>query len=441
MTQFDRWALYSVLFVMVCAMCFVSWYVYTSTKDRLSHSMLQRVSNLAITLDLQTINSLRGFSTDTTTPEYKLLKKKLQTLSKANPDVEFIYLMTKRDGKIFFVADSEEEGSPDESPAGQEYTEAAPSVYDAFSSQTPTLTGTETDRWGTSVTAFAPLYDEEGKLVWVVGMDMSAERYVNDPIIFALIPAGVFFMVCLLMLGAIMVHNKELKLMTVRNQFVSLASHELRSPITGIRWSSESLMQDERVAPADRTIAENINSACTKLLSIINELLDAASLESKTFDRKLLKPVALKGIVTESIEHLKLFAKEKKVTVQATIIEDPCVVLGDSAKLFNVVSNLLSNAIKYSNPNSRIIVTTMRDAHEVYLFVQDFGIGIPADDISKVSRGYYRAPNAIAHTTSGTGLGLYVSNQTIRLYKGELRIHSTVGKGTTITIMIPAAHT
>lgn len=437
--EFNHWSFYALLGSIIFVTCFISWYTYQQTKNNLSDSMRGRVTTLATALDPQMISNLHGFAGDADLSTYGNLKNKLITLHQINPDIRFIYLMSLRDGVVYFVADSEQPGSPDESPPGQAYTEASPSIYKSFATGEISLVGPETDRWGTWVSAYAPIYDTDGSIQWVVGVDTNAKTFIRSPYLFAAIPAAALIFICFALFGVTVIHAKETKIIALRNQFVSLASHELRTPLTGIRWSAEELMSDNALTPPQRSIAENIHSACIKLLAIINELLDAASIDARSFDQHQIAPVMMKEVVLEAIDHLKLFTKEKQITIRTALADDPCIVMGESSKLFNAVTNVLSNTIKYSHTGSEIIVSTQRNDDVVSLSVKDSGIGIASSDIPRVQKGFYRAENAIAHTSTGTGLGLYVTEQTIALHKGTFTIDSVVQKGTTVTITLPAS--
>lgn len=157
---------------------FIMLQIGQRTKDDLRNSLLVRAQNAALFVDPDYIRSMHGNENDLIMPEYLELKSKLIALRKINPDIRFIYIMGYNGANLFFYVDSEEVTSEDYSPPGQEYPEATPEELIGYFSNDSFVVGPEEDRWGTWVSAYAPIIDEKtGSRVGVVGVDLSADDY------------------------------------------------------------------------------------------------------------------------------------------------------------------------------------------------------------------------------------------------------------------------
>ena len=173
--------------VIIVVGALLSLYIH-SLVTRTDLESLGRGSQLiASSIDVSEIESLSGSEEDLENPAYISLKSKLTKLRSVENSVRFIYLTGMRDGEVFFYVDSESPESEDYSPPGQIYDEADQSFFDAFNNKFPNVTGPTTDRWGTWITALAPIIDPETKeVVALVGMDMDASRHQQSDILLKL---------------------------------------------------------------------------------------------------------------------------------------------------------------------------------------------------------------------------------------------------------------
>lgn len=231
------------------------------------------------------------------------------------------------------------------------------------------------------------------------------------------------------------------RLEAVRRDFVANVSHELKTPLTAIRAQLETLLDtpDESVTPDERRrFLERANAQTDRLTTIVQDLLALSRIESERsrFERR---PLDLSGPVNESVRGLEGLAKEKGVSVEVTLPEEPALVLGDREYLRQVVDNLLSNAIMYTAEGGQIRIQVRRDPRHIGLDVSDTGIGIAPEDRERIFERFYRVHKGRSRQLGGTGLGLAIVKHITQAHEGEVLVRSKLGEGTTFSVQLPHA--
>ncbi len=183
----------------------LGWWLVVETDQELRSQILLQARTAAGAINAEALQALNGSENDAASAQYRILKKQLASIREADPKCRFVYLMgQKSDGRVFFFADSEPAGSPDESPPGQIYQEISPEDRDIFRTKTARVTGPASDRWGTWVTALVPLNDPmSGRLTAVLGMDVDARDWNRNVAARAAFPNGVLLLLSLCLLAAI----------------------------------------------------------------------------------------------------------------------------------------------------------------------------------------------------------------------------------------------
>jgi len=234
--------------------------------------------------------------------------------------------------------------------------------------------------------------------------------------------------------------NERLReLDTIKSEFVSVAAHQLRTPLTGIKWTLNALLAEE-VGTLDENQKKFVSDGLAstyRLIELINDLLDTARLEEGKFGFSF-KIQALTPILKQTIKNYKLMAKEKGIqfTLQLPETDLPFLRL-DTEKIGIVLDNLIDNAIKYTIPGGRVTMQVSIDKKYVVIEVGDTGIGIPKAQFHRMFTKFFRAVNAQLAETSGTGLGLYVSYNIVKRHKGTLSFESREGEGSTFILSLP----
>ena len=228
------------------------------------------------------------------------------------------------------------------------------------------------------------------------------------------------------------VHNLD----EARNQFVSNASHELKTPLTTIKILVESMMYEDDMDPElRREFLGDIDREIDRLSSVVGDLLTLVHIDSHKLKLRR-EMMVFADTVRESAARLEPLAKKRGQTIK-TEIADSCEMFADPGKLSQVCYNIIENASKYTPDGGSIRVSLRRMGRDAVLEIADTGVGIPEEDLPHVFDRFYRVDKARSRDTGGTGLGLSIVQQIVRLHAGSVTVTSEVGKGTTFTVQLP----
>jgi two-component system phosphate regulon sensor histidine kinase PhoR len=223
----------------------------------------------------------------------------------------------------------------------------------------------------------------------------------------------------------------------MKSSFVAMASHELRTPLTAIKGFVSTLLMDDTFEMEERReFYQIIDHECDRLTRLINDLLNTARIEAN----ESLRPTYGKVNTQELVEKAVVIQKQASArhNVYAKVEGELPDVIGDEDKLDQILTNLLNNAIKYSPAGGDVIVHAKREGDYVLFGVEDQGIGIPADHLSKVFEKFHRVHNEDNRKIYGTGLGLFLVKHLVdQVHLGEIWVESEVGKGSTFWFKIP----
>ncbi|MFC4062923.1 ATP-binding protein [Planomonospora corallina] len=227
----------------------------------------------------------------------------------------------------------------------------------------------------------------------------------------------------------------------MKDELISVVSHELRNPIGTIRASVGTFLNDPELTDEQRMFAEVIDRKSAHLQRLLDDLLDLARLDSGgiTIDPR---PLPLTPLVLQSVDDHRAAAEAKRLTVTTDAAEDPSVH-ADPVRLRQVLDNLLSNAIKYTPDGGSVAVTVRREepadgrGPEAVVGVADTGIGIPAEQYSKLFSRFFRASTALQSGVKGTGLGLAITKAIVEAHGGAIAASPREGGGTVFAVRLP----
>ena len=225
------------------------------------------------------------------------------------------------------------------------------------------------------------------------------------------------------------------RLDAVRRDFVTNASHELKTPVASIRAAAETIRDaaaDD--PPAVRRFAEQLERESLRLQRIVTDLLDLSRLESGS---DLDERVRLDQVVRDEIDRLKESATEAGLTLESQADGVPSV-RGSARDLALLVRNLVDNAVRYTRPGGRVDVQVTGDDTTVSIRVSDTGLGIPTKDLHRVFERFYRVDRARSRDTGGTGLGLAIVKHVAENHGGSVDVTSELGAGSTFVVTLPA---
>jgi PAS domain S-box-containing protein len=226
----------------------------------------------------------------------------------------------------------------------------------------------------------------------------------------------------------------------MKSDFVSFVTHQLRTPLAGIRWMLELAAEDGSLAEETRSYVRDALAANRRLTDLVNDLLNVSRLESGALT--LARQPTDLGALTRSVtDELAGLVREKQHRL--TIVGDTGGpwVSADPPLLRQVVLNLVSNAIKYTRPAGEVAIRLTRDGTTASWTVRDSGIGIPREAQRRLFEKFYRAENVLTVETEGTGLGLYLVRLIVEQWGGSVTCDSDVGRGSTFTVTFPTPET
>ncbi len=427
--------MFVLIFIGVSGSIFAGLRVNNQARD----SLLKRARTVSYALPSDQIYQLKGDSTDANSLAYANLKKKLADIRQANNDVRFVYLTGKNNGQVFFYVDSESPDSKDYSPPGEIYSEASQAFSKSFDNGAAFVEGPYKDRWGNWLSALAPILDDNGKVIAVVGIDSAAASHYWQIALYAIIPLLMVLLPLSLLIRERRLRNREHYVETMKKSFVSIASHELRSPLNGMLWAIQNMLKKPKnLDSSQQETLRDMYSSTESSLTTINEILDLSIFERGQAKKLQRVPLNLVTLVGDLRTALKLAAQEKNITLHLTKTwPTKAMTFGDPGALKRALVNVVSNAIKYSPDTSQITIDYQNETGKHIISIADAGIGIAKEDIDKVLNGYYRAANAAKVQSYGTGLGLWITRLIIEQHGGKLWIESQLDIGTTVYISLP----
>lgn len=232
--------------------------------------------------------------------------------------------------------------------------------------------------------------------------------------------------------------TREVSLVKSKEEFLTIASHQLRTPITELNWALEEIGKDEKLADETKKLALHAKESAEKLLVLVEDLLNISQMEEGRFGYSFqatdilafLEDPLREGLMQAEHTGLKLYFDRPKEALPSVAIDPP--------KLRMVMMNLLDNAIRYNVPGGQVIVTAKKaDGPYIEVSVKDTGIGIPPDELKNISKKFYRSSNAVKFQTEGSGLGLYIARNIVQAHGGQFKGESELNRGTVFTFTLP----
>lgn len=223
-----------------------------------------------------------------------------------------------------------------------------------------------------------------------------------------------------------------------KDDFMSIASHELKTPLTVLKTNTQLMLRNSRKQGDEKQInmLERMEKQIDKLNALVSELLDFSRIQSGML-KYVEESVDFDALVCETVTAMQTATPTHTLTIYGST---GVTLSGDTARLGQVITNLLSNAIKYSPQAQRVDLFLERAGHIARLRVRDYGIGIPKADQPRIFDRFYRVFNPKTKYLPGMGMGLYITYEIVTHHGGTISVESEEGKGTTFTVSLPISH-
>ncbi|MDD5623809.1 MAG: HAMP domain-containing sensor histidine kinase [Candidatus Peribacteraceae bacterium] len=397
-------------------------------------------------------------------PLFTGIVRRLRDIREQVPGVRFVYILrrTATPDVLEFVADADSLQSFEEADVnkngvldaeeeisypGDHYSIAdIPALQEEAFLRPTTDAHIVHDQWGYTISGYAPIRMKSGKVVAVLGIDMTADAYAR-------LVQGIFSVESLLLLlfGGLLIalyiilaENKRRvrsleQLTDERSWLMQLILHQVGMPLTIFKWSLESLQdvcRQEKNQKAE--VRENLTmmeEGIARLEHVTDVLLAADRVQAGKF-RLEPERFLLRGLLESVVASLEPHLKRRQQRVDILVEEDVYLKL-DRKLMSGVLREVLDNAITYSPTNGTIAVHGHRHLHHVEIRVVDSGSGIPKDDMSRIFHQFARGSNSSKYDPNGTGVGLYIARGIVERCGGSIHAESEEGRGTTITITLP----
>lgn len=260
----------------------------------------------------------------------------------------------------------------------------------------------------TALISISPIFDTHGEIEFFVGIERDITR------------------------------EKEID--KVKSEFISVASHQLRTPLTGIKWFCELLMSQKvgKLSAKQMNYLSQVDESNERMIRLINELLDVSHIETGLKFAIEKKTSNIIDVIRKVIKDEAINFPMKKMNITLDISCPAQLVLDfDQDKIYQVFSNLINNSIKYSGTHKKIIVGLKQLNDQVQFFVKDFGYGIPEKQKNRVFQKFFRADNIATISTDGSGLGLYIAKGIVEAHGGTMWFESEEGNGAIFYFTLP----
>ena len=232
--------------------------------------------------------------------------------------------------------------------------------------------------------------------------------------------------------------TRETDVDRAKNEFVSLASHQLRTPLSTVRWYAELLLAGDagKISDDQKKYLEEIYNGNQRMIDLVNALLSISRIDLGTFIIDV-SPTNLRVVTEVVLKELEPLIKEQVIRVEKFYDENLPVIFADPKLVKIIIQNLLSNSIKYTPPNGEVKIALEKKGDVALITVSDTGYGIPESQQYRIFTKMFRADNVREKDSNGTGLGLYIVRSIVEQSGGKIWFKSVENKGTEFFVTIP----
>ena len=266
-------------------------------------------------------------------------------------------------------------------------------------------------------------------------------RYVEDPQVVVLIVLSVAAI--LFTIGVIITRSFErlAEANRMKSEFISVVSHQLRSPLSNLRWAIELLTSGRINGVSEKQLEyfKILKENSARMRELVSDLLTVSRLETAKLPLKQ-KEISLEDLAREIIEELEAFAGASNVKLALKAPKNLPKVFADPSQVRLVIENLLDNAIRYIKEKGKVEMKLERTDKYCRFEIKDTGVGIPKEDQKYIFQKFFRSENVMRYQTQGSGLGLYIAKSIVKRSGGKIGFKSQEGVGSTFWFTLPITH-
>jgi len=263
-------------------------------------------------------------------------------------------------------------------------------------------------------------------------------HYLVDPLLVAFIVLLITAFLLIIAFSITRSFERLAEANRLKSEFISIVSHQLRTPLSNLNWVTELLMSGKlgNIEVNQLEYFKILKENTARMQSLVSDLLTVSRIETARLP--LRKTVfSIEDLVRDLISKFEPFAKGSKVKINFEVKESLPRIFNDSNQLRQVIDNLLDNAIRYTRDNGEIEIKISKKAKNIYFEIKDNGVGIPKKDQKYIFQKFFRSENVLKYQTQGSGLGLYISKAIIERLGGKIGFKSQEGIGSTFWFTIP----
>ena len=263
-------------------------------------------------------------------------------------------------------------------------------------------------------------------------------KYIGDPRLVSLIILGVSAILFVIDFTISHSFEKLAEANRIKSEFISIVSHQLRTPISNLSWVIELLMSGSlgKIEVKQKEYFKILKENISRMAELVKDLLIVSRIETENLFLKE-KRFCLSDIIKELIVEFGPVAKASNVTISFEDQKDLPQIMADPFQIKQVIENLLDNAIRYIKEKGKVKLKLKLEHNNFYFEINDTGVGIPQKDKKYIFQKFFRADNAMKYQTQGSGLGLYIVKSIIKKSKGKIGFKSQEGQGSTFWFTLP----
>lgn len=271
----------------------------------------------------------------------------------------------------------------------------------------------------------------------IIATNITAQQYADPELatLIVLAVTGVLFFISHIILQSF---ERMAEAARAKAEFVSIVSHQLRSPLASMKWQLELLLKNRDLDGKTRSYVEDINEYNKRMIKLVNDLLAVSRIENS---RLVLAPASLSllSITKQVLKDYEIFANSSNITLKLIAPHTLPAVVADEVHIRWVMENLLNNAIRYSNPKTVVTITMAKKNKNLLWSIENWGEPIPPEDKKHIFQKFFRAQTSLRLRTEGSGIGLFIAKAVVEALKGIMGFSSQKNGRITFWFSLPLA--